>query len=364
MRKFLLATSALVAFAGVAQAAPSPIDVTVGGYVDFRAAQFHESSIAPVAANRRSYDFETAYKVNVEAAGKASNGIEYGALVSLTNEAVSADGYAAGGTTAKIDQSYVWLSGGWGKALFGDSHGASDLFVSAPTVGEGQIDGKYVDFTDSLVRLRVAGVDAEENSTKVSYFTPKVGNANHKLQAAVSFAPNVNNQGQSVVTRKNTVTYNDFLEGSVQYTGNWNPVTAVISATASGANGNNTYNDFASFGFGAQLGYAGFTVGGSYVDTGDYDTLTTDKKSGDVWTIGGKYEFDKTAVAINYLDGSGRFPLSGETVKNFSAVGVGATYTWFPGLTSAVDAVLFSQDHVAAKDNDGHVFMLSQKLAF
>ena len=142
-------------------------------------------------------------------------------------------------------------------------------------------------------------------------------------------------------------------------------------------------DNFTSFGFGAQLGYEGFTIGGSYVDTGKSTTTITDicprclipmtdtnrSKSGDVWTIGGKYEFDKTAVAINYLDGSGRFPLGGAIsdviVKNFSAVGVGATYKCYPGMTSAVDAVLFSQKDVGAdKSNDGHVFMLSQKFAF
>ena len=43
MRKILLATTALVAFAGAAQAAESPIQVTLGGSVDFRAALFNEA---------------------------------------------------------------------------------------------------------------------------------------------------------------------------------------------------------------------------------------------------------------------------------------------------------------------------------
>ena len=88
MRKILLATTALVAFAGAAQAAESPISVNVGGYVDFRAAQFHESDKSQgtsIVSKRRSTDFETEYRLNISAEGKAANGIEYGGLVSLWN---------------------------------------------------------------------------------------------------------------------------------------------------------------------------------------------------------------------------------------------------------------------------------------
>ena len=86
MRKILLATTALIAFAGAAQAAEAPIQVTVGGNVDFRAALFHEAqstSIAPLVI-RREGDFQTAYTLNIAAQGKAAGGIEYGSLISLS----------------------------------------------------------------------------------------------------------------------------------------------------------------------------------------------------------------------------------------------------------------------------------------
>ena len=52
-------------------------------------------------------------------------------------------------------------------------------------------------------------------------------------------------------------------------------------------------------------------------------------------------------------------------VSQFNAYGAGATYTWFPGLTSAVDAVMFTQDVDGQfGHNDGYVLMLSQKLTF
>jgi hypothetical protein len=52
-------------------------------------------------------------------------------------------------------------------------------------------------------------------------------------------------------------------------------------------------------------------------------------------------------------------------VEDFDAIGLGATYTWFPGLTTAADAVFFDQDVAGATpSNEGHVLMLSQKMSF
>jgi len=371
MRKILLATSALVAFAGVAQAAESPITVTAGGYVDFRAALVHESEATSTQTQgaRRGGDFATEYGVNLAAEGKGAGNIEYGAMISLDNKADL--GEDAPADQIKMDQGYVWMSGAFGKTLMGDEHGASDLFVIAPTVGEGQIDGSYTYFTDrsTLAQMQPAFIDASENATKFTYYTPKVGNANHKVQLGVSFTPDSASTGNDVAKyMDNMGDYRDTIESGIQYTGNFEPVSVVVSPMAVFADGVNDARDATVFGLGAQAMYAGFTVGGSYVDAGHYNTMKDADQSKDqtVWTGGVKYEFDKVAVAANYMDGEGYAPLAGVTsyVEDFSAVGLGATYTWFPGLTSSADAVFFSQDPAAGENNVGHVLMLSQKMAF
>src|SRR5580658_1921668 len=98
MRKLLLATTALfggVAFAGAAHAMPaqtSPITLNVGGYVDFVAGFYNSSEGAAAAAHNAgaplkltSNAFETEFKLNFDALGKAANGMQYGANVSLWN---------------------------------------------------------------------------------------------------------------------------------------------------------------------------------------------------------------------------------------------------------------------------------------
>jgi len=385
MRKILLATSALVAFAGAAQAAESPIQVTVGGSVDFRAALFHESENSDNvgATPRRSSDFQTEYRLNVAADGKAAGGIEYGAKISLYNgEAVGTDTDGAD-TDVRADQAYVYMSGAWGKILMGDEHGATDLFTFAPTVGEGQINGSYTNFTDpaTLAVFQPCFADATENNTKATYYTPKVGNANHKVQLGVSYTPNPE-QGAAVNKYDATSgatggSYRNQIEATIQYTGTIKNVNLILSpllatGEGDGAKAAAPVRDYTLWGIGGQAAYAGFTFGASFVDAGKFGTTVAQDKQQDVLTLGLKYEFDKVAMAVNYMNGEGYF--NGQTFTNtpaatyiddFSAYGVGATYTWFPGLTTAADAVFFDQKRNTLVGHDkGHVLMLSQKMTF
>lgn len=367
MRKILLATTALVAFAGAAQAAESPIQVTLGGYVDFRAAMFHEAE--KTATDRRDGDFQTEYGVNVDAVGKAAGGIEYGARVEFTNSVGPGGETHETADDLRIDSAYIYMSGPWGKVLMGDEQGASDLFVFAPTVGEGQIDGKYVNFTDpdTLTAFQPAYVNLTEDNTKVTYYTPKVGNENHKIQLGMSYAPNPED-GSQVTKYDVTSAYRNRIEASAQYTGSFEGVSVVLSPmmeVAEGQGDKNTLNvrDYTLWGVGGQASYAGFTLGASYVDAGKRGTTTTQDEDQDMFTVGLSYGFDKTAVAVNYMNGEG---YDGASYRDsFSAIGMGATYTWFPGLTTAAEAVFFDQSTQAvAFDNEGAVFMLSQKMAF
>jgi len=436
MRKILLATTALVGVAlgtaGVAHAtapATSPLTVTVGGYVDAIAGVAHEAQSSETAAattlasdfggsgtgaQSNATDFETEFKLNVDVLGKASNGIQYGANISLWNGPEVGNLWTGGGDSIELNSAYVWLSGAFGKAMFGDEHGASDLFVYAPTVGEGQTDGRYMDFVSPFVTARFmpSGIDNTEHSTKITYYTPKVGNENNKVQLGVSYAPQMYDYGSSVTKTSVPFSgtsgenfdyqngpyspYQDLLKGAVQYTGNFHPVNVTASAQilngsaqnvtgnplsalfapAAGLTSGARFQDFTAWGVGTQVGFSGFTVGGSYNDMGRYNAVHGQNKAQQDWTLGGKYEMDKVSVGVSWLNGQGydnllAVPAAATTtetnyVGNFNAYSAGATYTWFPGLTTAVDGTFFNQDvdSVAGGHNDGYVFLVSQKLTF
>jgi len=426
MRKVLLATTAMfgVAFAGAANAAApaSPISLNVGGYDDFVAGLYHESegtaTVGDGVGNRTNHDFENEFKLNFDALGKGSNGIEYGANLSLWNGPEATNLWQGGSYGVTINSAYVWMSGAFGKVLFGDEHGASDLFVYAPTVGEGQVDGRYRDFVDttSLAYFQPSGIDNTEHSTKITYYTPKVGNDMNKVQLGVSYIPELYNYGQDITKYDNTPAafpvantvspYQDVVKGAVQYTGNFHPVNVVASAqvingesshtplssTVMGSGGvlANAQTDFGnaqsftSWGAGTQVGFMGATVGASYTDLGRYNTVHQQNKAQQVASLGAKYEFDKVGVAASWLIGDGYAnylatgtgattrPSVDNYVSSFNAWSVGAVYTWFPGLSSNIDGVLFRQsvDNPATiagapSDHDnGYVLLVSQRLAF
>lgn len=421
MRKILLATTAFigVAFAGAAQAAApaSPISLNVGGYNDFVAGLDNGGQLAGAGNKTVKRDFEDEFKISFDALGKGSNGVEYGANIALWNGpevSNSAGAWAGGSNSVVLNSAYVWLSGAFGKALFGDEHGASDLFVYAPTVGEGQIDGRYMDFVNSnhiaAAAIRASGFDNTEHSTKVTYYTPKVGNDTNKVQLGVSYAPSLYDYGQSVVKSTGTggsgtnanSPVQDLIKGVAQYTGNFKPVNVTASAQwIHGGSGHNPLSgytlgggaggtlagigggtrDFNSWGLGTQVAFNGFTVGGAYNSLGNYNVVKGQDNNQHSYNVGAKYEFDKVGVALNWLHGKGYDNLLGtgttaastaantNWVKNYNAYGAGATYTWFPGLTSNLDGVLFNQavaDPAVGTDNKagGYTLLVSQRLAF
>lgn len=405
MRNLLLATTALVGIAALAPAAQaqtkdSPLNVNIGGYVDFRAGAFTESddilgapAASATAAERRNHDFLTEFKLNVDVDGKAARGIEYGGRVSLWNAATASG--KAGSTEVQTADAYVFLSGAYGKVVLGDHNGASDLFVYAPTVGLGQVDGQYTNFTDptTLAPAMPAYIEnGTDYSTKATYMTPQVGNDKHKVQLGVSYAPNVLDAGMNAVKYSTAgaaslASYRNFVEGAVQYQGSFSPVNVVLSGQVISANAENSnftnaaYQDFVSWGLGGQVAYAGFTVGGSYVDAGSFGAATNtatgveQDKDQYTWSAGLKYEASKWAAAFSYLNGKGYFngfsgaaaPTSSNSAyaSDFNAYGVGGTYTWFPGMATQLDYVHFDQERsdVTSK-NAGNVVVLSQKLTF
>jgi hypothetical protein len=386
MRKILLATTALVGFAvaGAAQAATSPLNVTVGGSVDFIAGAFHESFASGVGSGAdasASGDFETVYSLAFGVTGKTGNGIEYGGNLVLDNDTDADDNYAANGSNGiVVTRADIFMSGAFGKVQLGDARGATDLAVTGPNM----IGIRYLDFVDGTryAKKLVAGVDAKDHSTNVTYYTPKIGNDMHKVQAAVTYVPNFTQYG-STVQLTQTPDYKNVVKGVVAYTGNFKSVA--VNASADIINGNMNAQDYAgtdaarpftAWGFGAQAAYDGFTVGATYTDMGHFmtgaNTATGKTQDKDQHTFGAslKYEFSKVAVGFNYLGGTGydnNMGLAGnDYVKSFNNYGFAGAYTWAPGLTTNANAVLFEQrlDRVGARDNDGYVLLISQKLTF
>jgi outer membrane protein OmpU len=380
MRKILLATSALVLASGAAQAA-NDLKLEMSGYADFRAGVFNETddrNYAGTNVNRSSHDFETEVKVVVDAIGKGAGDFEYGARVAFWNGSTNQDGFNGGENTIRTQDAYVYMGSNWGRVVLGDHTGASDMLVYAPFVGQAQIDGSFSDYTSngSLSPFFPAYVDNEETSTKATYYTPVVSG----FQLGVSFMPQFYDYGQNVVKYNQAVTniingaespYKDVVEAGAQWQGNIDKVNVTLSglvttgdAEASYLAGT-TFQDFTSWALGGQVAYAGFTVGGSFYDAGDFLARVGQGNDQNSWSVGGTYEFGKASVGVSYVQAEGYVNNGAIYVEDYNATGVGGEYKWLPGLTTAADVVFFDQDATGTtNDNDGNVFLLSQRVDF
>ena len=415
MRKLLLATTALAGVAFFASAAQAGMEVTVGGYNDFRAGFFRDQLTG--ASNRRSNDFQDEFQLEVEAKAKANNGMEYGVVASLWNgadfnnwsgtlpTALAADSTGPQNNTMRVHQAYGYVNGAWGQVRMGDEHGASDFGVEAPQTYDfgGQVDGYYTQFVtpQTIVGFTPTYIDATENNTKVSYFTPKFGFNGHKFQACVSYTPNAYDAGVGVVMNDPTANaqgvplgtdnYKNVFEIGGGYEGTWfdkfstkagfvvSTADNVSNRTFGGVGAANTVGDYTTWDVGAQVGYAGFAFGGNYTDAGRYNTTAAQTGDQHVWDLGLSYKFDRASIAGSYLQGKGYNNMATGTagvsdgansnyVNLYRAWGIGAGYSLFDGMVTSVDAVFFKQqgDNAAAGglDTTGHVVILSNRISF
>jgi hypothetical protein len=191
MRKILLASSALVgvamlaapAFAGDLTVKLSGYDTAMLGFNDTTGTSVGGAgSGAGSAADDKSNNvgMQNLFDINVSVEGRGSNNLDYGAMISIWDGPSVQNLWGATGTAnaAYSNDAYVWLSNNWGKLMLGDAHGASDLFVYAPTVGTNQIDGSYQQFQNLARDWRALPtfIDNNESSTRIP--SPSINHLN------------------------------------------------------------------------------------------------------------------------------------------------------------------------------------------
>jgi outer membrane protein OmpU len=389
MKKILLGTTAIAAATLYAQAAQAQITVSLGGYTEFFGAYYDDD-----VPNRTEREFQLETEIVVRADGKADNGLLYGAKVELQN--------STGGTGPSVgtDEASVYLGGTWGRLELGDFDGAADtLAIYAPLIGIEQIDGDAYDFLTtptgpgaspfafgSLPTGSVVKAPDSADATKIMYLTPRFAG----FQAGASYATQSGNEGQSVVAFDTVGGYKDFWEAGVNYTGSFAGFSVAAGVTGSGATGQDlgvgptapSLEDFIAWQAGAQVGYAGFKVGGGYYDGGDFNAVEgAGLTAGDTsaWHIGASYTAGPFAVGLTYADAEGfkggpnvAAGLPSTYASEYTTYGGGVAYTLAPGFIVQADLMYVDEELrnvnaagvATTADNEGYVAVLSTRLNF
>jgi outer membrane protein OmpU len=331
MNKILLATTAAAALAVFSAPASAQITVKLGGFVNFEAGFWDEEN----ATGRNDREFRNDTEVHVRADGKADNGLLYGVQIEIDSS----------GTALNYDEANLYLAGSWGRIELGDQDGASEqLSIYAPVVGIGQVDGDYADFVGELGDVFLNAPDSSD-ATKATYFTPTFAG----FRAGVSYATE-SNGGDSVVLTEPTTGYSDWIEAGVNYSGEFSGFSVALSGTYSQADGNGLANeDFSAWQAGAQVGFAGFTVGGSYVDLEDFAYKNA-------WNVGATYATGPFGVGVSYSTQEGE-----DGVQDIDLISVGGTYTLAPGVALQAD---YYNYEFSGNGLEGDLVILSTKVTF
>lgn len=400
MKGYLLAGCAAIALAGVcgpaaADTLPGKFDIKIGGDAYFTVGAVQQS----YESNTRSTEFSNRFRLQVTPTARADNGMEYGANIRV--RAWNSDG------RLDADQAYVFVGGNFGRIEGGLTQGPNNQYgVTAPSsFGTGGVAGDWSEGPGTntwlnnqntfLEPIFGGGYDNITNTnwaTRLNYFTPRFfgqapsspDDAPTGLMGMVSYAPSNTSVATDVnrVRRATTTAagqsecavssaaaplmgcrYDDVIEAGLRYDGNLGPVSIASSfgfehgtsrGTGTGASKTN-YNDLEAYQIGTQLGYAGFTVGASYLNAGRSGyARTAGLKLSDqeVYTAGISYETGPVIIGFNYAHGedAGDVTVAGRRTANMYSVG--ATYKLAPGFTTSLEYVLSNTDNERGYGSD------------
>jgi predicted porin len=339
--------------------------------------------------NQKNFAFDSNTKLSLEVAAHADNGLKYGA-----NLAMKPGGNAKSRNFSNMDNTYLFLEGGFGRLEAGSNFSAvtmMELGAHSVATATGGVSGYWSDYanivtpgktTNNIVSTG-AGLDAtadviligrnslyrdgllsssSESSRKVTYMSPKYSG----LQLGFSYTPDQSNKGMNGAKNKVTETYSDNdlknvfgavlgydhkmsgvdFAGEVHYQGGKNTKTPAT-------------NNLSEWGVGAKVAKGPFSVAASYDDAGKSNTDKTDKSvKNNYWTVGLGYEMNQLAASVTYLNGQkgNKNDAPYNSMSKTSAWSVGVDYMLASGLKTYAEFTAYSLKNAFVQNPTGTVY--------
>jgi hypothetical protein len=304
MKKVLLGTTALVA-AGLAIGdayAADGVTLELGGRYMGAAGVVFDDADGYDEDDVREYVFKQDVEVYFAGETVLDNGLTVGARVELEGQ-TSAD---------QIDAVYAYFSGGFGEIRFGDTGEAmAQLCYLVPSAsGIFGADSPNFNFSNA----GIAGYGAtngtcyglDDKSTKIVYFSPNFGG----FSFAASFTPDNTEDTRNTVDGAGTRFDNDLGQNSenlsvgAQFTHDFNGVNLALGGGGTWSfdreGDGNSVDERQDYNAYAQVGFAGFTIGGAL---GIRQNRGGDGSDDLVWGAGITYNWDAWTVGFGYSHG-------------------------------------------------------------
>ncbi|MCB9958729.1 MAG: porin [Rhodospirillaceae bacterium] len=379
-KKLLLGTTALCAAAALSTPASAQVEVTVGGYFNQWFGWGDNDSVS--TPNLQDVNTFTNGEIHFNFRGVTDNGLTFGGQVQLEANANVDTGSTAGGTVGTggtgtgdvIDESYLFLSGDFGRILLGSENSAGYLMhVSSPNVGlpiNSGSNSNFIAITNGILVNRSPGgstaIEAarDNDSEKITYFTPRFNG----FQLGVSYAPELVQDDTAQQTR--TLRYINGLTVGANYTGEFDGVEVNVSGgffyaeqgsgfpNVANVAGVDTTDDFYGASAGITVAYAGFEAGFSYANvwSGVINAAGTTSTEGQGFDAGIAYTTGPVSVSLNGYYGEQESLLSDTDDDTYLAIQGSVRYELGQGIAVAGSvgyAQYEDETGAAAAENDG-----------
>ena len=345
-RQILLGTTALMigaaAAPGIAAAEEQPIRLSINGFLnEFIGVGDVSDNIGTNYGNTNIFNDG---EINFNGETTLDNGLTFGVSIDLETTNIG------GGT---IDENFAYVSGDFGKVEVGSQNFANYTTfwdVTAPAVGTYINSGWITIFVPIPSGLGTAGtflspllttnIDIGNDENQISYYSPRFAG----FQFTGGYAPQVGGATtpSNRVANKGT-TYNDAWGVGLNFANEFNGISLGFAAgynSASVDTGRKALGakDIQQIKAGASVGFAGFTVAGSYARQleGAVDATNTFTNKGTAFDVGAKYETGPWAASVTYFRGEQKDDVTIAANDTATAVVGAVSYAVGPGITTSL----------------------------
>ncbi len=364
-RKHLLGTTALVAgglLAADAVEAADPLRLEVRG---FRNEYFGVVSVESDVASENFSNTNHFSDGEVQFRGSTTldNGIVVGVRVEL-------EAFTSGD---QVDENYVFLEGGFGRLQLGsDDPAPYQQALVAPNVGVPINSGWLSNFIPEPAGFTTGAFQTTPeisiDDNMVNYFSPRFAG----FQLGLAYIPDLGEGGDGNNNapfgngegNNTTAEDNDRSHGfgvGLNYSNSFNGIDLGLSGgyqvvgppdeNASNLAGTDDKQTVSAYNFGLNVGFAGFTLGGSW---GGYDIDDQGANDGFHWDVGASYETGPWGVSATFIMGEREGDVAVNDEDESLAAAAAVSYTLGPGVRTNLTALY--ADYDAEDDNDGEGF--------
>lgn len=351
--KKLLTTAAICGLVVAANPAMADIDLELGGYFSGYGLYLDQDELAGATTEVNTVGFLRDTQVYIGGETTLDNGLTVGFHAEMEADREVSN------NTFDVEESYLYMSSGWGRVNVGAEDGAAYLLQVEVPHADSNVDGLRqeivpVDYsstgfgalTGDVLSGSVTAVDYDQAPTgtvdKLTYLSPVMSG----FQLGLTYTPDANDASTNAPA-DTTGAVNDLgdaYEAALRYETTFSNVGVTFGAGYSNVsldelstNTTGQEDDQTVWNVGLDLDFGPFGLGASYKED-DFGKNASNLSNNDeeTWVVGADYTTGPFKIGVSYLDQDNTGDLvgangtTGVETKRYTG---GVTYTYGPGMT-------------------------------